>query len=139
MKLHHILFSNIQLQKKLLTSCYIVSFSFRYVYIMYHNATLRTYFDISTYTPLAEKNNGVNGQYGIDIAEIGRTSSKTFNHDSSARTSFNSTSSPIGSSRSNGTSGISINGGGGSFAKLETQSSIKFKRNRSSSFSNKYK
>ena len=103
---------------------------------MYHNVTLRTYFDKSTYIPLAEKNNGVNGQYGIDIAEIGRTSSKSFNHDSSAQASFNSTSSPINSSRSNG---ISNGGGGGSFAKLETQSSIKFKRNRSSSFSNKYK
>lgn len=102
---------------------------------MYHNATLRTYFDKSTYTPLAEKNNGVNGQYGIDIAEIGRTSSKSFNHDTSAQTSFNSSSSPIGSSQSHG-NGIS---NGGSFAKLETQSSIKFKRNRSSSFSNKYK
>lgn len=108
---------------------------------MYHNATLRTYFDKSTYTPLAEKNNGVNGQYGIDIAEIGRTSSKSFNHDTSAQISFNSSLSPIGnsSSQSNGNGNGNGISHGGSFAKLETQSSIKFKRNRSSSFSNKYK
>jgi hypothetical protein len=112
---------------------------FRYVFIMYHNPTLRKYFDkSSTYTPLSEKNNGVNGQYGIDIAEIGRTSSKTFNHDASRQVSYNS--STVGGSQSAGISGKSSDiSNGGSFSKLETQASIKFKRNRSNSFSNKYK